>query len=95
MGNKILVEFDRKKLKQICKNRRKNKKIYTECEHCDNYKSDRILIECWLGFRLDVAKVKGEVDVDKVAKPNADDDAMYSILVGEYQWKQRNRRLKG
>lgn len=83
MGNKIIVEFDRKKLKQICKEHRKNKKIYTECEHCYNYKSDRTLIECWLGFRLDVAKVRGEVDVDKVANPNADDDAMYSILVGD------------
>lgn len=83
MENKIIVEFDRKKLKQICKEHRKNKKIYSECEHCSNYKSDRTLIECWLGFRLDVAKVKGEVDANKVANPNADDDAMYSILVGD------------
>lgn len=88
MGNKIIVEFDKKSLKEMCKEHRKNRVVYPECEHCD-YKSNRTLVECYLGFRIDERDghhIKGEPtheDLMKCANPNADDDAMYSILVGD------------
>ena len=84
MTDKIIVEFSRKALREMCKKHRKNKVVYPECKHCD-HKSIKTLVECYLGFRISEKEghIKGTPtyeDMMKSANGSENPDRKYGLI---------------